>query len=371
MIAWFATKGSGTNEAARMEALLAEFPARQEWPFDKGAKRKSFWQLLRRLRHERPTLIVMEGTGLGGGMICLLGRWVWAVPYIFSSGDAIAPFIRAHHPWLGRPFEIYERLLCRWCAGFIGWTPYLCGRALTFGAPRAVTAAGWAWENPASGQGSSREVIRQQWGVPLNHLVVGIVGAIEWNEQRQFCYGWDLVQAARRTTREDVSFLIVGGGSGLERLRAAAGNLLGRRIFLPGPVPQAEVLSVLSAMDAGSLPQSVDGVGLFRFTTKLSEYVHARLPVVTTRIPMAYDLGGDWMWRLRGNAPWSEDYLNDLCRLVEGLTRESIEERRRMMPETIETFGREEQVRRVARFIQDILEPERATPRETSNHAHG
>ena len=38
MIAWFATKGSGTNEAARMEALLAEFPARQEWPFDKGAK---------------------------------------------------------------------------------------------------------------------------------------------------------------------------------------------------------------------------------------------------------------------------------------------------------------------------------------------
>ena len=206
------------------------------------------------------------------------------------------------------------------------------------------------------GQSSSRGSIRRQWGIPQDHIVIGIVGAIEWNERRQYCYGWDLVQAARKIAREDVSFLIVGDGSGLKRLREAAGDLLGRRIFLPGSVSQAEVLSVLGAMDVGSLPQSVDGVGMFRYTTKLSEYVHARLPVVTARIPMAYDLGGEWMWRLRGDAPWDGDYLDDLCRLAESLTRESIAERRKMMPEAIAIFGREEQVRRVTRFVQDILE---------------
>ena len=364
MIAWFATKGSGTNEAARMEALLSDVSACQEWFFDKGAKLRSFWQLLSRLREDRPTLIVMEGTGIAGGLTCLVGRWVLRVPYVFSSGEAIGPFIRAHHGWLGWLFEIYERLLCRWCAGFIGWTPYLCGRALTFGAKRAVTSAGWAWENPATDMDGSREKFRRQWGIPESHLVFGIVGALEWNPQRHYCYGWDLVQVAHRIARDDISFLIVGGGSGLERLRAAAGDLLGRRVFLPGPVPQAEVLPVLSAMDVGSLPQSVDTVGMFRYTTKLSEYVHARLPVVTTRIPMAYDLGGDWMWRLRGDAPWSQDYLDDLCRLADSLTRESIEDRRRTMPGAIATFGREEQIRRVTRFIRDIIEDASGTDRE-------
>lgn len=375
MIAWFATKGSGTNEAARMEALLSEFPARREWVFDKQAKRRSFWKLLHRLKYERPKLIVMEGTGIAGGFICLLGRWVWRVPYVFSSGDAIGPFIRAHHRWLGWLFEIYERILCLWCAGFIGWTPYLCGRALTFGAKRAVTSAGWAWENPATDRAGNREKFRKQWGIPESHLVFGIVGAIEWNSQRQYCYGWDLVQTAHRIARDDISFLIVGGGSGLERLRIAAGELLGRRIFLPGSVPQADVLAVLSAMDVGSLPQSVDGVGVFRYSTKLSEYVHARLPVVTTRIPMAYDLGGNWIWRLRGDAPWSEDFLDDLRRLAESLTRETVEERQRMMPAAFETFGREDQVGRVTRFIQDILEEGRVSRpealREQLKRAHG
>ena len=61
-------------------------------------------------------------------------------------------------------------------------------------------------------------------------------------------------------------------------------------------------------MDVASLPQSVDGVGSFRYTTKLSEYLAARLPVVTGEIPLAFDLDDGWMWRLPGDAPWEERY---------------------------------------------------------------
>ena len=361
MIAWFATKGSGTNEARRVEALLSDFSDKKEWIFDKRAKRGSFCRLINHIRRERPSLIVMEGTGIAGGLACLAGRWVWRAPYVFSSGDAIAPFVRGHSPWFGWLFEIYERLLCRWCAGFIGWTPYLCGRAMTFGAPRAVSAPGWACVSPATGLIGSREKVRRQWGIPENHLVFGIAGALDWNDHRQFCYGWDLVQAARRIKRTDVSFLVVGEGSGLERLRAAAGDLLGSRFFLPGPVPQDEVMNVLSAMDVGSLPQSLDGVGMFRFTTKISEYIRARLPVITTQIPMAYDLGIDWMWRIPGDAPWDEVYLAALSKLIDGMTWESVTEHRESIPVQFDTFERGQQVRRVGQFIHDILQGARCS----------
>jgi len=41
----------------------------------------------------------------------------------------------------------------------------------------------------------------------------------------------------------------------------------------------------------------VDRTGGFRFTTKVSEYLDAGLPVVTSQIPMGYDLNGGWAWR--------------------------------------------------------------------------
>ena len=41
----------------------------------------------------------------------------------------------------------------------------------------------------------------------------------------------------------------------------------------------------LAAFDLASLPQSVDRVGSFRYSTKLSEYLAAGLPIVTSQIP--------------------------------------------------------------------------------------
>ena len=142
-IFWFATKGSGTNDALRIDTLLSKFEDRKEIPFSKKGKMAGLVKIMRTISAEKPDLIVMEGTGISGGVACLYGKLCHGVPYVFSSGDAVGPFMRSHHRVAGFAFELYERLLCRFSAGFIGWTPYLCGRAMTFGAPRAVTAAGW------------------------------------------------------------------------------------------------------------------------------------------------------------------------------------------------------------------------------------
>ena len=61
---------------------------------------------------------------------------------------------------------------------------------------------------------------------------------------------------------------------------------------------------MLCAMDVASLPQSVDEVGALRYTTKLSEYLGAGVPVVTGQLPVAYDLDDGWLWRIEGAAPW-------------------------------------------------------------------
>jgi glycosyltransferase involved in cell wall biosynthesis len=121
--------------------------------------------------------------------------------------------------------------------------------------------------------------------IPQNAIVFGLLGSLVWTESRRYCYGLELVQAARTLTREDVYVLIVGDGSGRGRLEQLAGEQLGGRILLPGPCTLAEVPAYLAAMDLGSLPQSLDPVGALRYTTKIAEYVSAGLPLITGQLP--------------------------------------------------------------------------------------
>src|SRR5258708_3861512 len=136
------TLGSGSNEEHRILTLLREFDP-EAIPFDRSAKLRSGRRVWRTLR-QRPSLVVMENTGIAGGLALILGRLFLGIPYVVSSGDAIGPFVARQAWWAGPFFALYDRLLCRLCSGYIGWTPYLVGRALTFGAPRAMTAAGFA-----------------------------------------------------------------------------------------------------------------------------------------------------------------------------------------------------------------------------------
>jgi glycosyltransferase involved in cell wall biosynthesis len=352
----FATKGSLTNEEMRMRELLSGEGA-EFIEFDKTAKRKSCIHLIKTIFRERPDLLVMEGTGIAGGIACLLARVAGRSRYVVSSGDAVGPYVAAHSMLAGPIFALYERILCRFCDGFIGWTPYLAGRALTFGAPRAMTACGWAPAplDPASAA-IAREEVRKSLGIPRNAIVFGIAGALNWNPRRRYCYGQELVESINRTKRGDVAVLIVGGGSGLERLRYLAGDRVGHSVFFTGMVKMDEVSRYLAAMDVASLPQSRDGVGNFRYTTKISEYAAAGLPIVTGRLPLAYDLDDGSMWRLPGRAPWGEEYVATMALLMERLTAGALAQAKGLVVRERSEFDVALQVGRVGRFIRDILE---------------
>jgi hypothetical protein len=108
-------------------------------------------------------------------------------------------------------------------------------------------------------------------------------------------------------------------------------------------------------MDVASLPQSVDGVGSFRYTTKLSEILAAGLPVVTGQIPLAYDLDGGWLWRLAGDAPWSKRYVAALAELMGSVTRSGIDARAAHVPQQLAEFDLQAQAGRTNAFVQDVL----------------
>lgn len=348
-VACFATLGSGSHEEGRIISLLGEFNP-EVWPFDRSAKAASGRALVRRGRETRPDMVVIEGSGLAGGLACMaLERS--GIPYLVSSGDAIAPYLRTYHRAFAAPALAYETMLYRRSAGFIGWTPYLVGRALTLGAPRGVTAAFWG--DPVGDQAGVEW--REKLGISPEAIVFGIAGALNW-DKRGYCYGWELVRALVDVQRDDIHVLIVGDGDGLPKLQELGANEIGRRLTFAGRVRRDEVTPVLSAMDVGSLPQTMDGVGSFRYTTKISEYVVARLPTVTAQIPAAYDLNDGWMWRLPGDTPWGATYISAMTELMETITRDEIEARRRLIPPSIDVFDPNLQRRRVTAFVEEALD---------------
>jgi glycosyltransferase involved in cell wall biosynthesis len=228
---------------------------------------------------------------------------------------------------------------------------------LTFGAPRAMTAPGWA---PSSlspeDQAASRTRIRKELGISADDVVFGLVGSLAWTKTVGYCYGLELVQALERTSRPNLKVLIVGDGTGRNLLERAAGKRLGDSVILTGRLPRDQVPDYLVAMDVASLPQSVDPVGSFRYTTKLSEYLAAGLPIIMGQIPLAYDLGDSWLWRLPGKAPWDARYIDALAIFMERLTPAELKVKQAAVPKNLPEFDRDSQICRATVWIKDLLE---------------
>ena len=322
------TGGKGDLHGLRMRRLAAYLPFPCAFhDLDKNDRKgamRGLWQIIT----ERPwRLIYQESTGIASGFNMIRAARERKMRYVVSSGDPIEGFFRVTKGVVaGRAFGIYERLLMRHSTGFIGWTPYLTGRAIELGAPRGVTVEGAAdLDLFVPLPETERQAIRAEYKITPGHIVCGIVGSLRWTPKQNYCYGLELIEAARRIKRDDVTFLIVGDGTGKVELEKRVPEAMRKRVIFTGRVPETEVVRVMNAMHIGFITQSLDELGMYRLTTKMPEYLACGLPIAISPIPGYFDYIGDGAgWALPPYHPASAIFHDKLTAWLETITREEI-----------------------------------------------
>ncbi|MCM3409924.1 glycosyltransferase [Metabacillus litoralis] len=350
----FATQGKDSNDELRLKNLLSNLNV-EYYPFKRDKKFNSFLEIVRTIKKKRNSLIIMEGTGFFGGLALIIGKKLFNADYVFSSGDAVYPYLTRKVKYLKPLFYLYEKMLYSNAIGFIGWTPYLAGRALTYGTKFVMTAPGWS---PYEKNNNRSEInsIRESIGIQEDDLVIGIVGSLHWDKKLSYCYGSELVSAAKLIKRDNVKFLIIGDGTGKKILeQIIVENKLDKKVFMLGKIDRNDLPKYLSLLDVASLPQSVDKVGSFRYTTKISEYLEMKLPIVTGNLPFSYDVGDNFFIRVSGCDPWDIRYINALVEFLENLTSKDIMEMKSSIPNKVDIFNKNSQILRTTNFIKDLL----------------
>lgn len=356
----------GAGDGRRARRLLGAINADVAYyDVDKSRPRRDssreIWQLLSAKQYD---LVMQEGTGIAGGANLIRAARSRGQRYVVSSGDPIGGFFRVTRgPLYGLLFSVYERLLYRHCDAFIGWTPYLTGMAIKMGAPRGVTIEGAVeMETFIPYEADKIRALRANLGIPATDTVLGVVGSLQWNPRHAYCYGLELVEAAKHVSRSDVTMLIVGDGSGLGELQKRVPPDLAKRIVFTGRVDQQGVVDMLNVMDVGLITQTLDGLGSYRLTTKLPEYLATGLPVAMSPIPGFYDYASEAGWPLPPYHPASEQFHRGLATWIDGIDASDIAAKSALARQIAAArFDYEDLTQRFAVFINDLMQRQPAS----------
>jgi glycosyltransferase involved in cell wall biosynthesis len=323
-----------------------------------SSRRACSAQLWKILTSEHWDLVYQEGTGIVGGLNLIRAAVTRKQAYIVSSGDPVGGYFRTTAgPVQGWFFERYERFLYRNCAGFVGWTPYLTGMALKMGARRAVTVEGGVDLDVFRPLTPAKRV-EGRWNLGLNpdHLVCGVVGSLQWSRRQSYCYGLELVETLRRLKRQDVSLLIVGDGDGRDRLESLIPQPIRSRVVFTGRLSQEQVVCAIQAMDVGFVTQTLDGLGSYRLTTKLPEYLACGVPVAMSPTPGFYDYVSHAGWALPPFHPGRTEFHVDCAKWLDGLSQTEISNRARHATDTAAArFDYKILSTRFRSFVEDLM----------------
>jgi glycosyltransferase involved in cell wall biosynthesis len=117
------------------------------------------------------------------------------------------------------------------------------------------------------------ESLRQQFGLD-RVLTVGVMGSVIWSDQRQTCYGYELVEVIRLLKDEAVKGILIGDGSGLPRLQSLCKEYgIEDRIIFLGRIPYDNLPAYLNLIDVCLSTQTNDVIGQVRTTGKLPLYL--------------------------------------------------------------------------------------------------
>jgi glycosyltransferase involved in cell wall biosynthesis len=314
---------------------------------------------LRRLLLEKNwDLVYLEGTGLAGLLPIIVTARLQRLRFIVSSGDPIGGFFRVTRGLLaGWVLSAVERQLYKSCSGFVGWTPYLTGAALSRGARRAITVEGGvdlSRFRPLTAEEFER--YRTATGIPAGALVCGVVGSLAWSNRQHYCYGLELIGTLKRSNRNDLYILIVGDGEGKKRMEDAVPDSLRHRVVFTGRLCGDDVVNAIGIMNIGFVTQTIDELGSFRLSTKLPEYLACGVPVAMSPIPGFFDYAREAGWALPCRHPASPAFHSQCAKWLDGLPASDIAVKAaNARPLAAERFDYAKLSQRFRDFVHSIL----------------
>ena len=248
-----------------------------------GGKLSAIGRLVGEMRAFRPHTIYVFDMSLSGVLAATVVHLVRRTPVLIDTGDAIYELAKA----IGRGRAgRFATLALEWHSLKLARRMVVRGRGhVDLLAARGIPSD-WLPDGVETdlftpdGDG-------QLPGIPGRDrpLVVGVLGSTIWNPRTRSCYGLELLEMLRLLPGLPVRGLIVGGGSGLVRLRELAEEWgIADRVDTVGPKPYLELPQWIRRMDIALSTQTDDIPGSVRTTGKLPLYLSCGRYIMASRV---------------------------------------------------------------------------------------
>lgn len=248
---------------------------------DDYGKLRSIFVLLREAHRIRPDLIYVELFAYSGLLGAILAKVLWGCKIGVGNGDEVfSTHWKGGHSARALISGALDLFLRRYADLWAVWSPYYRRWLRRRGVRNVVCVPGAVNLDEIAPVDATE--LRRRLGLN-GHLVVGIVGSLQYSRKLDMVFGWDLVEALTYLRDVPVKGIIVGDGPGLPRLREMAREHgVEDRVLFIGRVRHDLLSSYYSVMNVGLVTFSNDLDGQFTWTAKLPELMACNVfPVMT------------------------------------------------------------------------------------------
>lgn len=249
-----------------------------------GSKVASIWTFLLFLKSNKPDITYVFDMSYAGVIAAFLYKYLTGMPMLIETGDVI-----------------YELVKSTGSRGFIGLQLTYLLELFSLRVADRVVVRGSTHQKWLEKQGITSDVIQD--GVDTNvfapleveqlrlqnglngFLTIGIVGSSIWSDKLQMCYGWEVVETLRLLNDLPVKGIIIGGGSGIRRLKSLCRQYeIEDKVLFLGYMPYEELPRYLNLIDVCLSTQTNNLVGQVRTTGKLPLYLASGRYILASKV---------------------------------------------------------------------------------------
>ena len=254
-------------------------------------KSRSILVFLKNIYRIKPEIIYVLDTGYSGVLAGIAAKILWNKKFIIDTGDVAYELARSSSGrnvlalWL---IWLIERIAFRMADVIIVRGSYhkillqRIGYNRVFHIPDGVDTQ---FSKPMDVSN-----LREKLGLE-DHLVIGVMGSINWSPRLKVCYGWELLEVLKMLKGCQVKGVLIGDGSGLGRLKKRAKEYgIENNIVFTGWLDYSLIPKYINLFDVAISTQTNNIVGEVRTTGKIPEYLACGRYIIATAVGEAKNI---------------------------------------------------------------------------------